>query len=386
MAQTVRPTVRTHGTPRVYFLDSAPIYTKTDWDPRRRHLYGDDVVYLGTAAPDRPTECTVNVGPLWRGRDWQRFALADRQLVERVRNVLSQDGRALLVIGEHHLALPFCDSGVPFAFDPIDSKALFYWRRIGPMLLSSPLRALNSLRLALHYRRLERRLLRESACFVTAGPADERYLKRLAPNAEVLRIDNGTEMIRLPPVDAANDGRTIGFHGNMTWQPNVETATRLSGPIAAALSRLPGPPLRIRLAGRPTPAQVQARDGINGVEVDGYVEDIRDWLGTLTLYVMPMYLGAGVKNKLIEAMAAGIPVLTNARGAEALPPEGRAAIAIAEGDAGIARTIRALLDRPEELARMRRAGRAYAERHFDWAQHRRQFHAELIRLRHEGRL
>jgi glycosyltransferase involved in cell wall biosynthesis len=134
------------------------------------------------------------------------------------------------------------------------------------------------------------------------------------------------------------------------------------------------------------PAALQARNGIDSVEVCGFVDDIQAWLASLTLYVMPMYLGAGIKNKLIEAMAAGIPVLTNARGAEALPEEGRKAIAIASDDADIARATCALLAQPEELARMRRAGRAYALRHFDWADHRREFHAELHRLRDAKKL
>jgi glycosyltransferase involved in cell wall biosynthesis len=77
-------------------------------------------------------------------------------------------------------------------------------------------------------------------------------------------------------------------------------------------------------------------------------------------------------------------VLTNARGAEALPAEARQAVAIAGSDTEIARAARALLARPEELARMRREGRAYALRHFDWSHHRQAFHAELRRLRGAG--
>lgn len=372
------------GHVRLYFLHADPILTSFDGDPRRRCLYGDDVVHLVEGHGANRANA-VDIGPLWRGkRGWNGFRVAAPGLVERVREALRRDPEAVLVIGEHHLALPFLSADLPFVFDPTDSNALFYRRRILDIARKSPRKAANSLRLALHYAALERRILARTACFVTTGFADEAFLKSLAPSAHVCRIGNGTDLIHEPPVQPADDGRTIGFHGGMTWEPNRETAEHLAGPIAAALAGLPGPQLRIRLAGRPMPATVQACDGINGVEICGFVDDIRDWLASLTLYVMPMYLGAGVKNKLIEAMAAGIPVLTNARGAEALPAQARQAVAIAGSDAEIARATRALLARPEELARMRRDGRAYALRHFDWAHHRQAFHDELRRLRGAG--
>lgn len=372
------------GHVKLYFLHADPILTSFDGDPRRRCLYGDDVVHLieghGTVRAN-----AVNIGPLWREkRSWQGFRFPAPGLVTRVRDALRNDQEAVLVIGEHHLALPFLSADIPFVFDPTDSNGLFYQRRIFDIARKAPLKAANSLRLALHYRALERRILAKTACFVTTGFADETFLKMLDPSGHVCRISNGTDLIDVQPVQPSDDGRTIGFHGGMTWEPNRETAEHLAGPIAAALASMPGPQLRIRLAGRPVPASVRARNGINGVEVCGFVDDIRDWLASLTLYVMPMYLGAGVKNKLIEAMAAGIPVLTNARGAEALPKEARKAVAIAGHDADIARATRALLAQPEELARMRRDGRAYALRYFNWSYHRQAFHGELRRLRSAG--
>jgi glycosyltransferase involved in cell wall biosynthesis len=369
---------------KVCYLGADPILTSFDGDPRRRCLYGDNVVHLvPTSGADRGN--AVDVGPLWQEtRSWTGFRVAAPGLVNRVREALRHHPEAALVIGEHHLALPFLLADIPFVFDPTDSNALFYRRRFSDIARQSPRQAANSLRLAVHYTRLERRILAKAACFVTTGLADESFLKGLVPGANVCRIGNGTDLIHQPTVEAADDGRTIGFHGGMTWEPNRKTAEHVAGPIATALARLPGPQLRIRIAGRPVPAALQARDGADGVEICGFVDNIQAWLASLTLYVMPMYLGAGIKNKLIEAMAAGIPVLTNARGAEALPPEGREAIAIAGDDADIARAARTLLAQPGALARMRRAGRAYALRHFDWADHRCDFHTELHRLRAAG--
>lgn len=366
---------------KILYLGRAPLEGEADLDPRRRNLYGDDVVTLGEDGAD------LNVGPLWHrpaGR-W-RGPVPDQGLVRRVCRALELEPTGILVIGDHSLALPFLRAGCRFIFDPTDSAALYHMRRIPALIIRSPLKALNSLRLGLYYGRAERALLHDAVGFVTTGPADEQFLRRLAPGAKILRIGNGTPFVRELPLTPIHDGRTIGFHGGMTWEPNREAADRLSGSIARFLAQSPGPPVRIRIAGRPMPEAVQARSGTNGVEVSGFVSDLRAWLSSLSLYVMPMALGAGIKNKLIEAMALGLPVLTNGRGAEALCAEGRQALAIAEGDRNFAAAIRSLLARPDELARMRHDARAYALRNFDWSPHRQAFHAELQRLRSESKL
>ena len=370
---------------KTYFLNSAPLSTQSDKDPRRRNLYGKDVVFLGETS-ERPFEDkrSIDIGPMWNGFSWQGFPVADPELIERAKRQLSIHPDAVLVIGDHHLALPFCRSSVPFVFDPTDSNALFYKRRIGALARRSPLKAINSVRLAVYFRALERIILKHAACFITTGVADEAYLRTLASEANIFRVGNGTDLIDEPPIVPHGDGLTVGFHGGMTWEPNRYTAARLAGPIAAELAQLGGPSVRIRLAGRPIPENVASQDSVNGVEICGYVDDIRDWLRSLSLYVMPMYLGAGVKNKLIEAMAAGVPVLTNAMGAESLDPKGRRTIAIAEGDASIARTIQKLLASPVELDRMRTEARAYAKKHFNWAESRQSLANELARLRDQG--
>lgn len=254
------------------------------------------------------------------------------------------------------------------------------------MWRSQPVKAGNSLRLHLHYRSLETRIAGAAAVFVTTGPADEAYLRQLKPTANVFRVGNGTVLIDQPAIEPKDDGRTVGFHGGMTWEPNRTTANRLAGPIATALSRSAGPAVRIRIAGRPVPDTLAVLHNQNGVKVDGFVENLQEWMASLSLYVMPMYQGGGVKNKLIEAMAAGLPVLTNPLGAEAIPPHERSCLEIAEDDNALIEAIPKLLATPDRLSAMRREGRRYAEQHFRWADHRESLVSELDRLKKQGSL
>lgn len=367
---------------KIYYLDLPPIRLE-DLHLRRRFLYGDKVVLLS----DRDDHNTVNIGPILQAPAGVLSpAKPYTNLGERVSLFLKGRNDGILIVGSHSLAIAMIEAGVPFVFDPTDSNALFFRRRISRNLFNAPLKLGNSVRLFLRYRDFERRILAHTPCFVISGRADEAYLRQLHPEANILRVENGTELLDDPPVHPQDDGRTIGFHGYMPWEPNHTAAAMLTGPIAAALTRSAGPEIRIRVGGRDIPQSLRQRDGRNGVEVCGYIDNLRDWFASLSLYVMPMVLGGGVKNKLLEAMAAGVPVLTNPRGAESLPPACLDAIAIVERERDWAERIRELLSRPDELWRMRREGRRQASTHFQWQEHQNQLRATLSKLREEGKL
>lgn len=368
---------------KIYYLDKDVPLLPQDLHLRRWHLYGPDIVLL----TDRDGEHSINVGPLWSASPggWGQPA-PHPDLAVRVASAMKQRGDGILMVGNHLLATALIKAGAKFAFDPTDSASLFYRRRISGALIGSPQKIVNSMRLFTQYRRHEQYILEHTPCFVISGRADEAWLRRLSPAANILRVENGTRLIRQPAVAPAHDGCTIGFHGYMAWEPNHAAADILTGSIARDLAKSPGPTVRIRIAGSDTPRRIQRRDGKNGVEICGFVSDLREWLSSLTLYVMPMVLGAGVKNKLIEALAAGVPVLTNERGAESLPEDCLSAVAIVKDEKDWSSSIRDLLSRPDELSRMRSEGRRSALAQFDWEEHRRKLHDELARLKGENRL
>ena len=71
-----------------------------------------------------------------------------------------------------------------------------------------------------------------------------------------------------------------------------------------------------RVAGDNRPA-VQALHG-NGIDVVGYVDDPYDWLTRARLHVHPIRFGAGIKNKLLDTIGAGLPFITTTSGAEGM--------------------------------------------------------------------
>src|ERR1017187_5229389 len=99
----------------------------------------------------------------------------------------------------------------------------------------------------------------------------------------------------------------------------------------------------------------------------GYVEDVREPLGRYSIFVCPILSGSGVRVKLLEAFAAGIPgVSTRVRAAGLAKPDGESA-ARSHDPAGFADRVAKLLEDPEAAAQMAERARAEVQANWDMA-------------------
>jgi len=85
-----------------------------------------------------------------------------------------------------------------------------------------------------------------------------------------------------------------------------------------------------------------------------------------TLAVAPVPYGAGVQNKVLEAMACGTPVVVSPQAIAALAVQPGRDLVVADGAEAFARAVLELLDDPARRAQLGRAGRAYVEQHHSW--------------------
>jgi len=372
---------------RFLFLSRRPAAASPGEDPRPQQLYGDRAIWL--AAED-------DLGRAGNGSDAEVIAASfqppalrnrpqRRELLANVDKTLNAHPDGILVIRPHHVAYWLARAGYRFVFDPGDSNGLNQLRRIRTLSRVNLTKAMNASRLALEYTRLERRITRACPAVIAPSIVDSAFYSRIGATARICVVGNGTAAAESDPVRKADDGRTIGFHGGMAWEPNRLTAVRLATVVARRLNG-ESEGCRLRIAGQPVSEELARMDGRHGVEICGFVEDLRDWMASLSLYVMPMYCGAGIKNKLIEAMAMGVPVLTNRLGAEALEQGACACVAVAANDSELVATIPRLLADPDRLAEMRARGRAYAVQHYRWEAQRRTLDDQLHELKARGRL
>ncbi|MDE3167754.1 MAG: glycosyltransferase, partial [Acidobacteriota bacterium] len=127
------------------------------------------------------------------------------------------------------------------------------------------------------------------------------------------------------------------------------------------------PEARLVIAGSDPPPEHTYADYAGHLEMLGFVEDVRAPLARCALFVCPILSGSGVRVKLLEAFAAGIPVVSTRVGAEGLAGKDGEVCALADDPAEFAARVLALLRDPEAAAAMAERARAEVVANWDMA-------------------
>lgn len=200
---------------------------------------------------------------------------------------------------------------------------------------------------------------------VVVAERDRSELRRINPAPAWEVIPNGVDADWFRPGPAARECATLLFTGNFEYEPNVDAALWLAAELLPGL-RQQGLEAQLWLVGHAPPRALRALAG-DHVQVTGRVPDLRPWLQRATLYVCPLRKGAGIKNKVLEALAAGCPLLATPLSADGIAIEdGRHAV-LAERDAFPA-ALRRLLEDATLRDRLARAGRQLVESQYSWRQ------------------
>ena len=157
---------------------------------------------------------------------------------------------------------------------------------------------------------------------------------------------------------------TVLFVGNFRHTPNLEALTHFRKHIVPlVLDREPG--ARFVVAGASAPDWLASVLESGGIEFLGPVADIREVLGRYAIFAAPILSGSGVRVKLLEAFASGIPVVATSLAAEGLCKPGDAEAWIEDEDEAFAEAIVALLSSPAQGRALARTARASVERNWD---------------------
>lgn len=153
--------------------------------------------------------------------------------------------------------------------------------------------------------------------------------------------------------------------GAMHWPPNVDAAVYFCRDILP-LIRHDVPQVSVTIAGQRPTAQVRALADPPGVEVTGYVEDERELAKECAVFVVPLRSGSGVRVKILNALAMGLPVVSTPIGAEGLDVIDGQHLLIADGARDFAAAVVTLLRDRDTADRLGRAGQALVTERYSW--------------------
>jgi len=237
--------------------------------------------------------------------------------------------------------------------------------------LGHPTRWHGALYSAVQWRRLRRyeaRLCREAAAVLVVSTLDAALLRRIAPGARYVLIPNGVDTSAFPfRQTPPTSPPELLFTGTMDYRPNVDAMLWFGETILPRL-RQARPDLRCLVVGKAPDPRLRALAARQpGLVVTGAVADVQPYLARAAVYVVPMRMGSGTRLKVLEALAAGVPVVSTRLGMEGIAANAAEYALLAESPAAFARAVLRLLDQPALAATLARRGRALAEQHYDWA-------------------
>jgi O-antigen biosynthesis protein len=193
-------------------------------------------------------------------------------------------------------------------------------------------------------RELELAMMRATdATMVVSNPERDQVLRDV-PQANVLVVPTVHDVE--PFVAPAEEREGILFLGGFEHVPNVDAAVRLVGDVMPGVWKELGD-VEVTIVGSSPPPEVQALAS-HRVDVAGWVEDLEPLMRRARLMVAPLRFGAGVKGKITQCLAMGLPVVTTGVGAEGLDVTDGESMLIADDPSEIAdRVVRCYRD--EEL-------------------------------------
>jgi glycosyltransferase involved in cell wall biosynthesis len=180
-------------------------------------------------------------------------------------------------------------------------------------------------------------------------------------------IPNGVDCRSFQRTRKADPNRVV-FVGVMDYGPNEDAATFLAERIFP-LVRRSVPDAQLVLVGRnPKPALLERARHWDHVEITGAVEDVQPYLDSAAVFAAPIRFASGTQNKVLEAMAMEIPVVTTSVVADGIridqssePP-----LRVADDPQLFADEIISLLLSPQQRVALGRRGRQFVQTHFDW--------------------
>lgn len=284
-----------------------------------------------------------------------------RDLVRR----LVDGGNFDLVHTEFVRAAPLTASidGLPKVYDAVDSLGLAYRRSLSAPHVP-PARRLVALVEWLKMRRFEPRVLHWFDQVLVSSPTDRDALASGRENG-VAVIPNGVDGDYFAACDGPRDGDTLVFLGKMSYYVNVAAVEWFCQRVLPLIRRH-RPGVRLQIVGRDPARRITALAADEAIEVTGSVPDVRPYLARAAVCVCPMVTGAGIQNKMLEAMATGTPTVATSIACQALAVEPGRDVLVADTPEAFADRVLQLLGDAQLCRQLAMNARRYVEQEHDW--------------------
>jgi len=215
------------------------------------------------------------------------------------------------------------------------------------------------------YRRWEKRVFGLAKELIAVTEQDAQVMRQLT-RTPVSVVVNGVDSGHYAQVQPDLHSQRLLFVGKYQYHPNVDAVAWAQASILPQLWAL-NPHVRFAVCGFGVPDRWRQRWTDPRIEWQGFVPDLRDLQRQAAVFFAPLRQGGGSKLKVLEAMAAGLPVVTTGQGSSGLKVINGEHYLGSEHPQELAQLLNTALSDPALLQRIGEAGRAYVRAEHDWA-------------------
>lgn len=198
---------------------------------------------------------------------------------------------------------------------------------------------------------------------IVVAEEDRKYIR----SANVQIIHNGVDLGSFQPmaITSARKYNQIVFSGNMGYAPNQEAVLWFVQQCFSII-RKQIQDVEFCIVGKNPSSAIQELNKVNGIHVVGYVASMSEYISQAGIAIAPMQSGSGMQNKILEAMACGLPVVTTTLGLGSIRAVADKEIIVRDDPSTFSECIVELIQNRERILAIGKAARQYVEAYHSW--------------------
>lgn len=202
--------------------------------------------------------------------------------------------------------------------------------------------------------------------YTTVTSTDEDHFQKLAPKTPGKTIPAGVDTSRFERQQSTPREKAFIILGSLSWAPYAQSVAWFLNEVWTHFAKA-NPGVSLYVVGSSPPIEIQRWNGTQGVNVTGFVDDVRPLMHRCTAMIVPLLSGSGMRIKIVEAMAAELPVISTSVGIEGIKAMADVHALVANTSDELQSAMSTLLDNPEMCASLIANGHQLAVDEYEWA-------------------